>query len=184
MVYLFKGKIMLNMRRLCFLIPIFLILGLFYFFSKGLHQDPRELPSTLIHQPAPSFALHELDGSKLQSEKVFLGHLTLLNVWASWCDSCQEEQAFLMTVKKKHPELFLVGLNYKDKPSQARAWLKKFGNPYQIILEDQDGNVSINYGVYGTPETFLINAEGIILAKHVGPLDQAGLEALLSQAKA
>ncbi|MCD6047985.1 MAG: thiol:disulfide interchange protein [Gammaproteobacteria bacterium] len=172
-----------HMRRLFFLIPIFLILGLFYFFSKGLHQDPRELPSTLIQQPAPAFALHELDRQKLQSEKIFLGRLTLLNVWASWCESCQEEQAFLMSVKKAHPELFLAGLNYKDKPNQARAWLTKFGNPYQIILEDTDGKVGINYGVYGTPETFLINAKGIILAKHVGPLDQTGIQALLSQVK-
>src|SRR3989338_1983874 len=156
--------------RFIFIIPLLVFSILFFFFNKGLQQDPRLLPSTLIHKPAPTFQLAALYSPKIYHENIFLGHPTLFNVWASWCDTCQEEQTALMKIHQKYPEIQIIGLNEKDQAPQARAWLKRYGNPYKIILVDPQGLTAIDYGVYGTPETFLIDSTGIILAKQVGAL--------------
>jgi len=168
------------MRRIVLFVPLIIILLLFVIFFRGLHQDPRLLPSTLIQKSAPAFKLSILeDPTHEVTQEVFLDHLTLLNIWASWCDSCQEEQSFLMTLKDKYPALQVIGMDYKDSSVQAKNWLEKYGNPYAIILEDREGVAAINYGVYGTPESFLINAKGVIIAKHVGVLDQKALQEMM-----
>lgn len=160
-------------KRLLFLLPLFLVIGLFVFLKQGLQQDPHLLPSTRIGQLAPAFSLTTLEQNQPLTEKIFIGHFTLFVVWASWCETCQAEQTYLLQLKKKYPQLQLIGLDYKDDPKAAAAWLKQYGNPYQSILQDPQGKTAIDYGVYGTPEIFLINPQGKILAKHVGALDEA-----------
>ena len=129
------------------------------------------MPSTLIGHAAPAFSLHTLQQQRI-SEKNFLTHDTLFNVWASWCATCQQEQAYLLQLKQQYPKLQIIGLNYKDDVKSARSWLKQYGNPYQWTAEDQTGRTAMDYGSYGTPETFLIGPDGRILAKQIGVLDQ------------
>jgi cytochrome c biogenesis protein CcmG/thiol:disulfide interchange protein DsbE len=159
-------------RRILFLLPLFLVIILFFFFQQGLKQDPKLLPSTLIGQPAPAFSLKTFQQQRI-SEKIFLNHDTLFNVWASWCATCQQEQAYLLKLKRQYPKLQIIGLNYKDNSRSAQNWLKQYGNPYQWVAEDQTGRTSMDYGSYGTPETFLIGPDGKILAKQIGVLDEA-----------
>lgn len=160
-------------KRLLFLLPLLFLIALFVLFTQGLKQDPHLLPSTRLSQPAPAFSLTVLGENKLLTEKIFLHHFSLLVVFASWCETCAQEQPYLFQLKKNHPTLQLIGLNYKDNPETATAWLKQQGNPFTWILQDPQGMTAIDYGVYGTPEIFLISPEGKILAKHVGALDEA-----------
>jgi cytochrome c biogenesis protein CcmG/thiol:disulfide interchange protein DsbE len=158
-------------QRLLLLAPLIMAVVLFFFFHQGLKQDPKLLPSALINHPAPAFSLETLNHHTV-NEKIFLHHETLLNVWASWCETCQQEQAYLLLLKNQYPRLQIIGMNYKDDPKAATHWLQQYGNPYQLVIADRIGTVAIDYGIYGTPESFLINADGRILAKHTGVLDQ------------
>ena len=182
-----------------FLVPLLLFFGLAGFLAFGLTLNPREVPSPLIDKPAPDFSLARLD----QPEQTFAlkemkGEVWLLNVWASWCVACREEHPVLvrMAQQKLVP---IVGLNYKEVRGdgainargmaletetgmaieRARTWLKDHGNPYVLSVLDIDGRVGIDFGVYGVPETFLIDRQGRIRYKHIGPITPDALQNVL-----
>ena len=153
-----------------FLIPLALFMGLVVFLAIGLGRDPHEVPSPLINKPAPAFQLPQLhESAKTFSAQEMRGKVWLLNVWASWCFSCREEHPLLLDFARSGA-VPLYGLNYKDQRDDAIAWLNELGNPYRLSAVDLDGRVGIDYGVYGAPETYLIDREGLIRFKHVGPL--------------
>jgi len=158
------------MKRLWFLIPLAAFLALAIVLAVGLKRDPREVPSPLIDKPAPKFALARLDDAaktvRLQDLK---GKVFILNVWASWCVACREEHPLLVEFAKKRV-VPLYGLNYKDTRPDASAWLARFGNPYDASFFDEDGRVGLDFGVYGVPETFIVDGNGVIRMKHIGPI--------------
>ncbi len=153
-----------------FLLPLALFIGLVIFLAIGLRRDPHEVPSPLINKPAPAFQLPQLhEQAKTFSPQELRGKVWLLNVWASWCISCREEHPVLLALARSG-EVPLYGLNYKDQRKDAIAWLDELGNPYLLSAADLDGRVGIDYGVYGAPETYLIDRDGVIRFKHIGPL--------------
>lgn len=153
-----------------FLLPLALFIGLVIFLAIGLGRDPHEVPSPLINKPAPAFQLPQLhEPAKTFSAQEMRGKVWLLNVWASWCFSCREEHPLLLDFARSGA-VPLYGLNYKDQRNDAIAWLNELGNPYLLSAVDLDGRVGIDYGVYGAPETYLIDREGVIRFKHIGPL--------------
>ncbi|MCW5659845.1 MAG: DsbE family thiol:disulfide interchange protein [Burkholderiaceae bacterium] len=158
------------MKSLRFIIPLAIFLVLVGFLAAGLKLDPRAVPSPLIGKPAPSFTLPRLDDPATQLQRdAMLGKAWVLNVWASWCGPCRDEHPHIVAFArtKRAP---LIGLNYKDKRDDAQAWLRQLGDPYDLSLSDLDGRVGINFGVYGVPETFVIDKAGVIRFKHVGPM--------------
>jgi len=139
--------------------------------AVGLKLDPREVPSPLIGKPAPQFQLPLLqEPGKTFSAKDELGSVWLLNVWASWCVSCREEHPVLVSYSKRGGGVPLYGLNYKDQRADGMRWLARYGNPYRASFFDADGRVGIDYGVYGVPETYVIDKRGIIRYKRIGPV--------------
>jgi cytochrome c biogenesis protein CcmG/thiol:disulfide interchange protein DsbE len=153
-----------------YLIPLLLFLGLGVLLFSGLGKDTRYVPSPLIDKPAAAFVLPELrDNTRSIDAKQFTGTPYLLNVWGSWCVACQQEHPVLMAYAKTK-KIPLVGLNWKDDNETALRWLAALGDPYDAIPVDADGRVAIDYGVYGAPETFLIDGNGVIRFKQVGPL--------------
>jgi cytochrome c biogenesis protein CcmG, thiol:disulfide interchange protein DsbE len=157
-------------KYLKFLLPLAIFAGLVAFLAAGLKLDPKEVPSPLIGKPAPAFSLTQLDNPAVTIRREdMLGKVWILNVWASWCVACRVEHPLLVefAAKKLVP---IYGLNYKDQRTQGMQWLAQFGNPYQASLFDQDGRVGIDWGVYGVPETFLIDKQGQIRFKQIGPL--------------
>ena len=159
-----------------FLLPLALFVGLVIFLAIGLRRDPHEVPSPLINKPAPAFQLPQLhEQAKTFSPQEMRGKVWLLNVWASWCISCREEHPVLLALARSG-EVPLYGLNYKDQRKDAIAWLDELGNPYLLSAADLDGRVGIDYGVYGAPETYLIDRDGVIRFKHIGPLTPAVLQ--------
>ena len=159
-----------------YLLPLAVFVLLLGFLAVGLKLNPREVPSPLVGKAAPAFALpllHQPD--KRFAPADMLGKVWLLNVWASWCVSCRDEHPMLLALAKRGV-MPILGLNYKDKGDEATAWLKQFGNPYELSVVDADGRIGIDYGVYGVPETYLIDAEGVIRYKQIGPLTAAILE--------
>ena len=158
------------MKSLRYLVPLALFLLLAAFLARGLNLDPREVPSPLIGKPAPGFALTELaDPSLTLKRDDLIGKVWMLNVWASWCVACREEHPLLVEFSKRKL-VPLYGLNYKDTRIEGQGWLDRFGNPYRTSLFDGDGRVGIDFGVYGVPETFIIDRQGVIRLKHIGPL--------------
>ena len=158
------------MKSLRYLIPLFVFVGLVVFLGAGLRLDPREVPSPLIDKPAPAFSLARLDNAGQSISKDSLrGKVWMLNVWASWCVACRQEHPLLVEFSRKKL-LPVYGLNYKDTRPNGQRWLANFGNPYEASLFDEDGRVGIDFGVYGVPETFVIDRGGIIRFKHIGPL--------------
>jgi len=158
------------MKSLRFILPLAIFLVLAGFLAVGLNRDPRMVPSPLIGKPAPGFKLPRLDEpSKMVNRDEMLGKAWVLNVWASWCGPCREEHPHIVAFARTK-QVPLVGLNYKDARSDALAWLKEFGNPYDLSLSDLDGRVGIDFGVYGVPETFVIDKRGVIRFKQIGPL--------------
>lgn len=158
------------------LIPLAVFLGIAGFLWKGLSLDPGALPSPLIDQPAPSFSAATLDADlpSFDSDGM-LGKVWVLNVWASWCGPCAQEHPQLVALSNVR-DVPIVGLNYKDVPDDARRWLDHYGNIFSDVLTDENGDVGLDWGVYGVPETFLIDAEGRVRMKHVGPILPADLE--------
>lgn len=141
-----------------------------FFFWRGLDLDPQNLPSARLGQPLPVFNAPLLyDETQLFSPAALKGTPLILHVFASWCTSCAKEQVFLLKLKARGVPLY--GLDYKDTPDEAKAWLNTWGNPYKIIVSDLDGRIGIELGVYGTPETFLVDRAGVIRYRHVGPLN-------------
>ncbi|MSQ53753.1 MAG: DsbE family thiol:disulfide interchange protein [Betaproteobacteria bacterium] len=151
-----------------FLIPVGIFIVLVGFLAAGLQLNPREVPSPLIDKPAPPFTLAQLaEPQKPFSNADMLGQVWVLNVWASWCVTCREEHPVLLDLSKSKV-VPVYGLNYKDKRDEAVAWLKQFGDPYALSVVDGDGRVGIDYGVYGVPETYVIDKQGIIRYKRIG----------------
>jgi cytochrome c biogenesis protein CcmG/thiol:disulfide interchange protein DsbE len=153
-----------------FAIPFLLFILLVAFLAVGLRHDPHEVPSPLINKAAPAFQLSQLrDSSKTFSANDMRGKVWLLNVWASWCVTCRDEHPLLIQYARSGA-LPIYGLNYKDKREDALSWLGELGDPYVLSVSDTDGRVGIDYGVYGAPETYLIDRDGIIRFKQVGPV--------------
>ena len=154
-----------------FLVPLLAFVVLVALLGFGLTLNPRDLPSTLINKPAPTFTLERLYAQGKQiSPNDFLGQRWLLNVWASWCVGCRVEHPLLNELAQK-TDIPMIGLNYKDHPDNARKWLADRGNPYGAIAMDIAGNAGIDWGVYGVPETFVIDENGLVIYKHTGPVD-------------
>lgn len=153
-----------------YLLPLGLFLALAVLLAAGIGKDPTKLPSPLIGKPAPAFSLPTLaDPARALSAESLRGQPYLLNVWASWCVSCRQEHPVLDAFARSN-QVKIVGLNWKDTPADATRWLGQFGNPFDEIIVDEPGRVGVDFGVYGTPETFLVDGEGVIRYKHVGPL--------------
>ena len=152
------------------LIPLLIFIVLVGFLAVGLSLKPREIPSPLINKPAPAFSLPTLDAPEQKmSVQDLRGKVWILNVWASWCVACRIEHPLLVEFAKSGT-VPIYGLNYKDKRDDAIGWLAKFGDPYTRSLSDTDGLVGIDFGVYGVPETFVIDKTGVIRMKHIGPV--------------
>ena len=152
----------------------YLPLGIFaviaVFLGIGLFLDPREVPSPLINKPAPAFSLPQLhQPAQMFSRDDMKGKVWLLNVWASWCVACREEHPVLVEFART-ATVPIVGLNYKDERKDGLRWLSQFGDPYRLSVYDYDGRIGIDYGVYGVPETFVIDQRGIVQHKHIGPI--------------
>lgn len=153
-----------------FVIPLVLFVVLVVFLAVGLRHDPHEIPSPLINKPAPVFRLAQLrDPTKTFSAEDMKGKVWILNVWASWCFSCRDEHPFLLEYARSGA-VPIYGLNSKDKRGDALSWLGELGDPYVLSVSDLDGRVGIDYGVYGAPETYLIDRNGMIRFKQVGPV--------------
>jgi cytochrome c biogenesis protein CcmG, thiol:disulfide interchange protein DsbE len=153
-------------------LPASVFLLLVFFFAIGLKLDPREIPSPLIGKKAPDFVLPTLmNQAERFDSRQMLGKPWILNVWASWCRECRKEHGFLMELAKTQG-LQLIGLDYKDEDQEARLILNMAGNPYHTVVADRSGLVGIDYGVYGVPETYLIDSNGMIQYKKIGPLSR------------
>lgn len=153
-----------------FLLPLGIFAVLVGFLYIGLGLNPREVPSPLVGRPAPQIRLAQLhEPARNFSSTEFKGKVWLLNVWASWCVSCLEEHPLLVELSRSGT-VPIVGLNYKDKRDDALAWLKRHGDPYMLSVMDADGRTGIDFGVYGVPETFVIDKDGVVRFKQIGPL--------------
>lgn len=159
-----------------FLIPLGVFVVLLVFLAIGLTLNPRDVPSPLKDKPAPAFTLPQLAAAdKNFSPADLKGKVWLLNVWASWCVSCRQEHPLLVAFSKEG-SLPIVGLNYKDQRADANKWLAALGDPYVFSAVDADGRVGIDYGVYGVPETYVIDKAGVIRMKHTGPITPESLK--------
>lgn len=165
--------------RLAFLaLPLLLLVGLVAVFAVSLDRDPGLVRSVLIDKPAPATALPPLEGSGLPGldpAALSGGGVTVVNVFASWCVPCRDEHPMLTTLKER-ADVRLIGINQKDAPANALGFLAELGNPYDAIGVDPNGRASIEWGVYGVPETFVIDAKGVITYKHIGPINERTLE--------
>jgi cytochrome c biogenesis protein CcmG/thiol:disulfide interchange protein DsbE len=157
-------------KALKFIIPLAIFFVLAGFLYRGLYLDPREVPSPLINKPAPAFELTRLDQPEQTIRRDdMLGKVWMLNVWASWCETCRDEHPYLVEFAKLKA-LPIYGLDYKDQREPAQQWLAERGNPYDASLFDAKGRVGIDFGVYGVPETFIIDKQGVIRFKQIGAL--------------
>lgn len=151
-------------------IPLLVFALLAAFFWRGLSLDPTRMPSALIDQPAPTFSLPTVLNEQRQvTQDEFKGQVSLLNVWATWCISCRVEHPYLVELAERGIPIY--GVNYKDDTVKAKQWLKKLENPYVLSVVDSDGRLGIDLGVFGAPETYVIDKQGVIRYKHVGVLD-------------
>jgi cytochrome c biogenesis protein CcmG/thiol:disulfide interchange protein DsbE len=158
-----------------YLLPlgVFIVIAGFLFY--GLNLNPREVPSPLVGKPAPAFQLAQLQTpDKTFTPADMAGKVWLMNVWASWCVSCRAEHPVLVELAKRNV-VPVVGLNYKDQPEDAKKWLQRLGDPYVLSVSDIEGRTGIDFGVYGVPETFVIDGKGIIRYKHIGPVTEDSL---------
>lgn len=157
--------------RLTLFIPLVVFVVLAILFWRGLSLDPNAMPSALIGKPVPKFYLPTLeDTDRLVDQEIFKGKASLLNVWATWCPTCYAEHAYLMTLAEQGVTIF--GINYKDKTPEAQKWLKDLHNPYALNVIDADGRLGLDLGVFGAPETYVVDKEGIIRYKHIGVVDE------------
>lgn len=151
--------------------PIFLFLLLCIFLWRGLSLNPHELPSVQLGKVLPDFRLPQLQNPEFFfSSSQIRDQVVLLNVWASWCAACIDEQVFMLQLARQGIPIY--GLNYKDKSADALQWLAQWGNPYKLVVQDKIGRVAIDLGVYGAPETFLIDKKGVIRYRHAGVITQ------------
>jgi cytochrome c biogenesis protein CcmG/thiol:disulfide interchange protein DsbE len=160
-------------RNFAILLPVSIFLGIVVLLAIGLTMDPRKVPSPLIDKPVPTFSLAPVQGRQLGlASNDLKGEVSLVNVFASWCVACRQEHPLLLEVGRQNI-VPIHGLNYKDEADDAAGWLDALGDPYTRTGADLNGRVGIDWGVYGAPETFLINADGIVLHKHLSPLTEA-----------
>lgn len=166
------------------LIPLALFIGLVAFLMIGLQRDPHEVPSPLINKPAPEFRLPQLqESTKTFSPQEMRGKVWLLNFWGTWCPACRDEHPRLIEYAKSGA-VPIYGVDYKDDPDAALQLLSDFGNPYTLTAFDVDGRVSIDFGVYGAPESYLIDRNGVIRFKQIGPItDEVWEKKILPLAK-
>lgn len=170
------------MKRIIFaLTPLVILAGLVTLFALNIDRDPQFVPSVLLNKPVPEFALPPIEGlSQPGFDTASLkGQVSVVNVFASWCIPCRSEHPLLVKLGASQDDILLVGLNQKDTPENARSFLSELGNPYDAIGADANGRVSIEWGVYGVPETFVVNADGIITYKHTGPISEKSYESSL-----
>jgi len=160
------------------LIPLAIFSALVIFLAIGLTLDPKDVPSPLIGKPAANFSLQKLYSEDRFSPDELQGKPWILNIWASWCLSCEQEHKLFVELAKQN-DITIVGLNYKDTPAEAKAWLAEHGNPYQITVQDPEGKAGIDWGVYGVPETFVMDSKSIIQQKFTGPLTKKRLNEVL-----
>lgn len=153
------------LKRSLLFLPLLLFVLLATFLWRGLSLDPKKIPTTLINHVAPRLGLPSLGTNNLVVTQDFKGQIWLLNIWASWCAACLEEQPTLLELAKK---ITIIGLAYKDSPQEAKYWLKKYGNPFSEVIIDKEGLSALDWGVYGAPETFVIDRHGKVRYKHVG----------------
>lgn len=165
------------MRYALFALPLILLVALVSVFAFSIDRDTTLVRSVLIDKPVPDFALPAVDGLDAPGfdTAALRGEVTVVNVFASWCIPCRDEHPLLETLKAQ-TGVRLFGINHSDAPENARAFLAELGNPYDAVGADRDRRVSIDWGVYGVPETFLVDADGVITYKHVGPLTPAAIE--------
>ena len=162
-------------RRLLSYLPLAVFALMAVFLGIGLTMNPRDIPSPLIGKPVPNFSLPPVKGRSLGLASADLkGQVSLVNVFASWCVACREEHPVLLDLARKGV-VPIHGLNYKDKPNDAQAWLDELGDPYTRTGADIDGRVAIDWGVYGVPETFVVDRNGIIAYKQIGPITPEAL---------
>jgi len=162
----------MNKQRLFLFIPllVFFVLGLFFY--VGLSRNPNDMPSALLNKPVPNFSLPRLEAlNETRNQSLFTGRVTLLNVWATWCVTCKEEHAFLNQLKEQG--IRIIGVDYKDDTEKAQRWIATLGNPYEDVLVDEEGRFGIDLGVFGAPETYVIDKQGVIRYKHIGDLNQS-----------
>ena len=158
------------MRRWLMLLPLAIFLVVAVFLYRGLYLDPAELPSAMIGKPFPAFSLPTVEGDKTLTKADILGKPALVNVWATWCVACRVEHPVLNKLAKLGVTIY--GVNYKDDNAAAQKWLVEFHDPYQLNINDARGTLGLDLGVYGAPETFLIDKDGIIRHKFVGVIDE------------
>lgn len=156
--------------RLRLFLPLLLFVVLAIFLFRGLSLDPSEMPSALIDRPLPPFSLPALGTQRTLSASDVTGEVALLNVWATWCVSCRVEHPYLKQLADAGIPIF--GLNYKDDDAAALRWLVELGNPYRLNIADREGTLGVDLGVYGAPETYLLDADGVVRYRHVGVIDE------------
>lgn len=157
--------------RLKLFLPLFLFALLALILFRGLSLDPTEMPSALIDRPLPAFTLPALGGDTMLTQADVAGEVALLNVWATWCVSCRVEHPYLKQLADQGVPIY--GLNYKDNDADALRWLAELGNPYRLTIADRDGTLGLDLGVYGAPETYLLDAAGVVRFRYVGVVDES-----------
>jgi cytochrome c biogenesis protein CcmG/thiol:disulfide interchange protein DsbE len=167
------------MPRLKLFLPLaaFVLLSLLLF--RGLSLDPTSLPSALVGKPLPDFELEELHSGEILSRQDIIGEPMLVNIWATWCYSCRVEHPYLLELAAQGVRI--IGLNYKDDGVKAIAWLKDLGDPYALTLADSEGMLGLDMGVYGAPETYVVDANGVVQFRHVGVVDAQVWQSLLAE---
>lgn len=158
------------MKRWIMVLPLALFLLVAVFLYRGLYLNPTELPSAMIGKPFPAFSLPAMQGDKTLTQADLLGKPALVNVWGTWCISCRVEHPVLNKLAERG--VVIYGVNYKDDNAAALKWLSEFHNPYQLDIRDEQGTLGLDLGVYGAPETFLIDSKGVIRHKFVGVIDE------------
>ena len=163
--------------RLKLFLPLILFAVMAAFLFRGLSLDPQSMPSALIDRPLPEFTLPALGEDRTLSRGDLLGQVALLNVWATWCVSCRVEHPFLQQIADSGVPIY--GVNYKDEDAAALRWLQELGNPYRANIADHEGGLGLDLGVYGAPETYLLDAAGVIRYRHVGVVDEREWQTVL-----
>jgi cytochrome c biogenesis protein CcmG/thiol:disulfide interchange protein DsbE len=163
--------------RLKLFLPLFLFAVLALFLFRGLGLDPSEMPSALIDRPLPAFELPALGEQRTLSRTDVTGQPALLNVWATWCVSCRVEHPYLKQLAQQGVPIY--GINYKDNDTDALRWLQELGNPYRFNIADREGTLGLDLGVYGAPETYLLDGDGVIRYRHVGVVDEKAWQSVL-----
>lgn len=167
-------------RRLLLLLPLLIFMGLGFFLYRGLAMDPSARESALLAQPFPAFTLTTLeDPSRRVDESLLEGEMTLVNVWGEWCPTCKHEMPQLLDLAERGVRL--VGINYKDTQKKGLEFLEEFGNPFEVNIFDPEGSLGFELGVYGAPESFLVDAEGIIRYKHTGYITPEDVERVIQE---